>query len=140
MKHNPTTPEEVLFFYGWTGENARYGFGVHETIGTGYCSQEIKGSGDREYFEVFWDPQKTIIDKETDSEHNIQINIDDPRGFSGSLVWNTRYCEVTSQKKQWSPTDAVATGLLQRWNQKKKSLMVWRSERLREWIDDTMKH
>ena len=136
--HNPTTPEELLFFYGWAGENARYGFGVHETIGTGYCSQEIKDSGDEDFFEVFWDPQKTIVQKETVSEDNPRIRIDDPRGFSGSVVWNTRYCEVTGQKRQWSPRDAVVTGILQRWDQKKKSLMVWRSERLKEWIGDAI--
>ena len=138
VKHNPSTPEEVLFFYGWAGENARYGFEVHETIGTGYCSQEIKGFGDQDYFKMFWDPQKTIIDKKADLGHNRQIKVDDPGRFSGSVFWNIRYCEVTRKKKQWSPADAVVTGLLQRWGQKKKSLMVRRIERLREWIDDSM--
>ena len=56
-------------------------------------------------------------------------------GFSGSLVWNTRYLEVTRQNLEWSPEDAVVTGLLRRWDQETKTLLVWRVEHLRMWLD-----
>lgn len=35
-----------------------------------------------------------------------------PPGLSGSLVWNTRYIEVTRLGGAWSPKDARVTGLL----------------------------
>lgn len=33
-------------------------------------------------------------------------------GMSGSLVWNTRYREVTEKGAQWTPADLRVTGLV----------------------------
>ena len=62
-KHNICQPEELLFFRGYAGENARYSFDIHKTIATGYCSQEKKDSGDASSFEIFWELLKTQLYK-----------------------------------------------------------------------------
>ena len=135
-RHELALPEEILFFYGWAGENASYGFGTLATKGTGYSSQEVKDLGDENFFEIFWDPQNTQPSTISKSDTGSLIKYDDPHGFSGSIVWNTRYLELTSQGCDWSPEDAIVTGLLQRWDEKTKSLMVLRIEHLREWIKE----
>ncbi|NIF29463.1 hypothetical protein F3J44_24235 [Pantoea sp. Tr-811] len=42
-----------------------------------------------------------------------------PPGLSGSLVWNTRYVEVTSSGRAWEPEDARITGII--WGGSSKS-------------------
>ncbi len=50
----------------------------------------------------------------------VAVNVNDkgssslPRapGLSGSLVWNTRYLEVTAAGKEWCPEDARVTGIV----------------------------
>lgn len=55
--------------------------------------------------------------------------------MSGSLVWNTRYLETRESGRNWSPDDAVVTGLLRRWDEKTKTLLVYRVEHVRTWLD-----
>ena len=133
--HAPCEQAELLFFRGYAGENAHYAFGVHQTNGTGYCSQEKANTGDKEIFELFWEPDKTEVSSQTLPEASAEMKFEVAGGFSGSLVWNTRYLEVSRQGCQWSPEDAVVTGLLRRWDQDTKTLLVWRVEHLRSWIE-----
>lgn len=135
QKHAPCNQAELLFFRGYAGENAHYAFGVHQTNGTGYCTQEKANTGDEEIFELFWEPDKTQISSQTLSEASAEMKFEVAGGFSGSLVWNTRYLEVSGQGQQWSPEDAVVTGLLRRWDEDTKTLLVWRVEHLRSWIE-----
>lgn len=132
--HNPAR-RELLFFRGFAGENARYAFGVHQTNASGYCTQEKKDTGDEQIFELFWEPQQTHFTPETSGDVKAETKFDNPEGFSGSLVWNTRYLEVTNAGDAWKPQDAVVTGLLRRWNQKTKTLLAWRVECLRGWLE-----
>lgn len=136
-RHDPV-PDDLLFFRGFSGENARYGFGVHETNATGYCTQEKRDSGDHCIFELFWEPQQTQITDGTPHAAREQTKFENPEGFSGSLVWNTRYAEVTRAGGTWEPEDAIVSGLLRRWDQKTKTLLVWRVEHLREWLEQKM--
>ena len=108
---------------------------MHQTNGTGYCSQEKANTGDKEIFELFWEPDKTEVSSQTLPEASAEMKFEVAGGFSGSLVWNTRYLEVSRQGCQWSPEDAVVTGLLRRWDQDTKTLLVWRVEHLRSWIE-----
>jgi hypothetical protein len=126
---------ELLFFRGYAGENARYGFGVHQTNGSGYCTQEKANSGDGHIFELFWEPEHTQFSSASSSDAQAEIKFEDARGLSGSLVWNTRYLEVSRQNRAWSPEDAVVTGLLRRWDEDTKTLLVWRIEHLRAWLE-----
>ncbi|CAA2161116.1 hypothetical protein MBRA_06276 [Methylobacterium brachiatum] len=133
-KHQLVEPAELVFLYGFAGENADYGFGVHQTNGSGYCSQEIKNSGDDQIFEVFWEPDKTQYTASTSAEAREAVKFDNPKGLSGSLVWNTRYLEIEQAGGEWTPDDAIVTGLLRRYDPDKKSLLVWRVEHLLAWL------
>lgn len=134
-KHQVCEQAELLFFRGYAGENARYGFGIHQALATGYCSQEKEESGDGSIFEIFWEPENTQFSSGTSAEARIAIRSDDPGGMSGSLVWNTRYLETRESGRNWSPDDAVVTGLLRRWDEKTKTLLVYRVEHVRTWLD-----
>lgn len=132
--HSLADPAELLFFGGYAGENAHYAFGEHAANRSGYCSQEKRDTGDAEIFEIFWEPEHTSFTPGTSTEARVEMRYDDPQGFSGSLVWNTRYLEITSAGREWSPDDAVVTGLLRRWDLETKTLLVWRVEHLNGWL------
>ncbi len=81
-QHKTIEKAELLFFRGFAGENAHYGFGVHQTNGTGYCSQEKEGTGDKENFEIFWEPDQTQFTQNTPTEAQREIKFEDARGYS----------------------------------------------------------
>lgn len=134
QRHRTSQREELLFFRGFAGDNATYGFGIHNANGSGYCSQEVQNGSDAAIFEMNWNPQQARYTNGTSSAARSAVTFNNPRGFSGSLVWNTRYLEVTESGGQWSPADAVITGLLRRWDTAKGTLLVWRVEHLRVWL------
>ncbi|MBC9246039.1 hypothetical protein H4P12_04785 [Paracoccus sp. 11-3] len=82
--HAPADRAELLFFRGFSGENARYAFGVHQTNGTGYCTQEKADAGDAEIFEIFWEPDNTQLSSQTSAEASAEVQFEDAGGFSGS--------------------------------------------------------
>lgn len=133
--HSPIAKEELFFFFGFAGENASYGFDVLETRGSGYCTQEKDGSGDDQIFELHWAPERIQFTSGTSELARKSIRAENPGDFSGSLVWNTRYLEVTSCGGIWRPADAHVSGILRRWDQKTGTLLVWRVEHLRGWLD-----
>ena len=100
----------------------------------GYCTQEKKGTGDAQIFELFWEPEHTQVTSGTSAAARDEVKWADARGFSGSLVWNTRYLEFTGQGLAWSPEDAVVSGLLRRWDEDTKTLLAWRVEHLKTWL------
>ena len=132
--HAPADPSEILFFRGFAGENARYAFGVHQTPSSCYASQEKENSGDKQIFEIIWEPECTQLSSQTSQEARDQMKFEDAGGFSGSLVWNTRYLEVTQKGREWTPEDAVVTGILRIWDKDTKTLLALRVEHLRKWI------
>lgn len=133
--HTLADKAELLFFRGYAGENAHYAFRVHQTNGSGYCTQQKEGTGDAQLFELFWEPEHTQFTSGASAEALEEMKFQNPCGFSGSLVWNTRYLEVSRQDRKWSPEDAVVTGLLRRWDPDTRTLLVWRAEHLRAWLD-----
>lgn len=133
-RHAPRSPEEMMFFRGYAGENAHYAFGVHQVNASGYCTQVVRDSGDDEIFELFWEPIQTQFTQGTSPAQRSETRYDDAQGMSGSLVWNTRYLEITRAGGTWTPEDAVVTGLLRRWDQKTKTLLAWRVEHLQAWL------
>lgn len=133
-RHQICQPEEPLFFRGYAGENSTYD-GMLNNNGTGYLSQEVKNSGDAQIFEMFWEPENTCYSCRTTKESRQVVKFEEPPGLSGSLVWNTRYLEVTTAGREWTPEDAVVTGLLRRWECATKRLLVWRVEHLRQWLE-----
>ncbi len=133
-RHHLAVPEELLFFMGFAGENSRYGFGQHEAYGSAYLSQQKLGSGDAEVFEMLWVPGAAHFATSASEQAKASMAVEDAKGFSGSLAWNTRYLETTAQGRAWTPQDAVVTGLVRRWDQKTKTLLIWRVEHVRAWL------
>lgn len=136
-KHQPKEQAELLFFHGFAGENADYGFGIHQANGSAYCSQEKANTGDAQSFEIFWEPSNTRYTTGTSEETRSAVKFCNPQGLSGSLVWNTRFLEVTETDGTWTPDDAVVTGLLRRWDGQRQTLLVWRVEHLLAWLGST---
>jgi hypothetical protein len=131
--HKPVD-HEVFFFRGVAGENVAVGANHSRVIPTGYCSQELPGSGDDKIFEIHWNPTSATITSGTDDEVAKLFKYYDPHGFSGSLVWNTRFVEKGCDLSSWTPKDAEVTGLLRRWDEETETLLAWRVEHLLEWI------
>ncbi|ETR79475.1 hypothetical protein X566_00725 [Afipia sp. P52-10] len=132
--HEPVK-DELLFFRGIAGENANYigNFGT-DVILSGYCSQEKHDTGDGEIFEVLWKGGQASVTSGTDSSVRDRVLYDNPAGFSGSLVWNTRFVELGCDLSTWTPDDAIITGLLRRYDEATETLLVWRIEHVRAWL------
>jgi len=138
QKHEPTRREELLFFHGFAGENSHYGFGILESVASAYVTQQSKeGVQDDQIFELLWEPEATTFVTSTNVEVRKTVRFMDPGGFSGSLVWNTRYLEMKSAGQPWTPDCAVVTGLLKRWDTSTKTLLVARVELLRSHLNST---
>jgi hypothetical protein len=122
---------ELLFFRGIAGENATYvgPFGADVVI-SGYCSQEKKGTSDANIFEMLWDPLQASVTTGTETEISSKVKYVNPAGFSGSLVWNTRFVEKGCDFTKWTPRDAMVSGLVRRYDVKTKTLLGWRGEHL----------
>lgn len=135
-EHTTFDKSEIMFFRGYAGENSSSLGGLNEARASAYNSQEIVGSRTATHFDMFWDLEKTQYTNETTEEERSKVKFENPRGISGSLVWNTRYREVTEGlKKRWTPDDAVVTGMAQRWDEATKSIIVYRVEHVRKWIE-----
>lgn len=133
-QRHATAERELLFFRGIAGENAYVGSHGADGILSGYCSQEKIGTGDANIFEILWHPPSTILTSGTSSVVQNRLRYDNPAGFSGSLVWNTRFVELGCDLSSWSPSEAVVTGLLRRFDEKTNTLLAWRVEHLLSWL------
>lgn len=133
-RHAISERAELLFFLGFAGENSAYGFGHFESPGSAYLSQEKTETGNAKYFEMFWKPKDIQYTADTTPEEQARVKHGDARGLSGTLVWNTRFVEVSSAGRDWSPNDAVVTGMVQRWDDVTETLLVHRVEHIRTWI------
>ncbi|WP_018408461.1 hypothetical protein [Methylocystis rosea] len=133
QRHGPVD-RELLFFRGIAGENAYISDYGADAILSGYCSQEKIGTCDTDIFEILWNPRDTAVTSGTSSEASARVKYDNPAGFSGSLVWNTRFVELGCDFSKWSPADAVVTGLLRRFDPDTNILLAWRVEHLYGWL------
>ena len=125
---------EIFFFRGIAGENAHFSAFGDDAILTGYCSQEKKHAGDTNKFEILWSPRNATVTSGTDSDVRARFKYENPAGFSGSLVWNTRFVELGCDLSNWSPCDAAITGLLRRYDADTATLLAWRVEHLLRWL------
>jgi len=108
-------------------------FGVDAII-SGYCSQEKLETSDDQIFEILWCPEEASITSGTSDDVRARFKYNDPAGFSGSLVWNTRFLELKCDFQKWNPSEAVVTGLLRRFDEDTNTLLVWRVEHLHAWL------
>ena len=133
-QHHAPAANELLFFYGLADENSYSGYSKFSKIMSGYCTQEKRDTGDANVFEMFWEPENTKVTSRTGPRIKEEVKFDNAAGYSGSLVWNTRFVEKGCDINRWSPIDAVVTGVLRRWDSTTRTLLVWRVEHLRRWL------
>jgi hypothetical protein len=136
FQHSVVDQHELLFFRGFAGENAHDDLVKYITHGSGYCSQEKKEvDSSARIFEMLWDPEHTSLTSKTTRKARAAMKFRDPAGFSGSLVWNTRYMEVTKASRKWNSSHAVVTGIARRYDPVTKTLLVLRVEHLRDALE-----
>jgi len=132
LKHHVVDTAEPLFFRGFACENAHDDLVKFHTHGSGYSSQQKQeAEHSTRIFEMIWDPEKAKITSKTTRKARSVMKFRDPRGFSGSLVWNTRSLEVMQSGRKWRSPDAVITGIAHRYDSATKTLLVLRVEHLR---------
>ena len=122
---------ELLFVKGFAGADARFLFGALFSQATSYTCQEVKLPSDprfhsRFHFGLDYRPD---LAKRLD-ERDLPI----PRGFSGSLVWNTRFVETHLRKETWTPDSAQVTGLVWGWPSSAAFLVATRAEYVRSFL------
>ncbi|QJI20408.1 MULTISPECIES: trypsin-like peptidase domain-containing protein [Pseudomonas] len=132
--HHPVD-EEVLYIYGFSGSDAIVSFGSHLKRGVGLFTHECEfneaikeeeSEADPQYhFCVDFNPEKSVL---IDGD---QSPLSAPDGMSGSLVWNTRFVEVTQQGGDWQPEDARITGMVWGHSSKVCALIATRIEHIR---------
>ncbi len=128
LAHAPVDGE-VLFLKGFSGSQSRFVFGALFNNATSFGCQQIPlPDGDprfnsRFHFAVDYRPDRaTPLDGR---------DLPNPPGFSGSLVWNTRFVECATNKVQWSVDHAQVTGLVWGWPSSEGCLIATRGEYVR---------
>lgn len=124
---------ELLFLKGYAEKQSKFLFGSLFSSATSYCAQEVSLPADdrfnsRFHFGLDYRPDlaQSIDEKPRD--------LPDPHGFSGALVWNTRYIELVSQGYAWTPEDAKLTGLVWAWPSSAACLVSTRIEYVRSFL------
>ena len=141
LAHAPVKGE-FLFLMGFAGSRAYYSpsLEVIVTNGTPYLTQEFDPQAEERkiiceqydpafHFAMPWEPEQVeIVDCEGTA---VPLNAN---GFSGSLVWNTRYIEYTTAQKPWDPNVAQLTGVVWGWPQQDRILLATRIEHVRTFL------
>lgn len=123
---------ELLYFYGFSGENSKLVMETLITYGVGYLTQQNRDMPDNETdFEILWPSGSEKLSPGTSDEARKLIRFSNPEGFSGSLIWNTRFMETGCNIDTWSPSDARVTGILKRFDQNNSVLIATRIEKVR---------
>lgn len=125
-RHHPVRGE-LLFFAGYPEKRSKSLYKNLITRATRLVTQEPQFSPIPDlhphYFLLNYAPgQAQSLDPTN------PVDLSDPHGLSGSLVWNTRRIECLAQKREWSPDLAQVTGLLCRWNSPTSTVMAIRIE------------
>lgn len=123
--HSPVD-RELLFFTGHSGDRSNFAFGILSSARTPYTSQEIQlpeDWGDEKYHFALPYPGERIMTVDG-SPSSPPL----PPGFSGSLVWNTRFLELGIEN--WKPSCARVTGLIWGWPPSATSLIATKIEHL----------
>ncbi len=128
-KHEPFKGEQ-LFFAGYSAERSGFCFGQLTSYGTPYLTQETELPKQWEkpqfHFALHYAPDRVMerVDGNT-------LGLPIPKGFSGSLVWNTRLVECLQNGKEWTPDCAQVTGILCRWKSSSACVIATRVEHMR---------
>jgi len=125
-QHTPVK-DELLFFKGFADENSVFAFETLSSGATSYLTREIPGQTDDDFFMLYHKPEETFI---LDSPAKFLS----PQGFSGALVWDTKYKSCEENDIVWSPELARVTGLVCRWSTGDPGITVLRVEHVLSFI------
>jgi hypothetical protein len=129
LGHEPV-PREILFFKGYSGEQSNFRFGHLITKATSCGAQEapLPAGDPRLHFALDYRPDRaTPI-----GENNPGLPV--PKGFSGSVVWNTRFVECRAKGEEWSVESAAVTGLIWGWPSSAACVVGTRAEFVRSFL------
>jgi hypothetical protein len=114
-KHQPVEGE-YLYLQGFPGADSQAIWGQHNVKGLGAYLHEVEPPS--ELFSehppfkagyhicMAWNPANAT------SLTEAAIDLSAPGGLSGSVLWNTRYQEVSGQGRNWSVNDMRVTGIV----------------------------
>ena len=126
-KHSPVDGE-LFFIAGFAGARARFHFGQLNCERITYLMQADafpQDHGEEDFhFAIAYRPD---LARTTDA---LGQGLPDPHGLSGTLVWNTRFIEITCTGGVWSPEQAQVTGIVWGWPSGDACLLATRVERL----------
>lgn len=124
-KHQPVDGE-LLFLIGYSQERSKFHFGTLFSPGTPYCTQIADfptDAGDiNTHFAIHYRPALA------ESVDGSTSGLPKPPGLSGSLVWNTRFVEISEKGEQWSPENACVTGIVWFWPEPSLCLLATKVE------------
>jgi hypothetical protein len=129
-----TVPRELLFFKGYAGERSKFHFGHLFSKATSYGCQEVELPRDdnrflsRFHFAIDYRPDRAKPSGE--DKDGLPL----PKGFSGSLVWNTRFVEFWGTGEEWKPELAQVTGLVWGWPSEAGVIVATRIEYVRSFL------
>jgi len=112
-KHDPVNGE-LLFFAGFSGKRAVVFLEECQGRGTPFLTQECKlpdsvKEADEKFHIAIPYPTELVQTKDT------SIPLPDPHGFSGSLLWNTKFVESMQKEVDWDPSMAEVTAIVWGW-------------------------
>lgn len=138
---------EYLFIMGFTGEKSHYSASLETlfTKGTPLLTQEYDEALEPEetrrpishpdfdpafHFAMHWHPEEATSTGGKASSIPL-----DPRGMSGSFVWNTRLAEFAKRGETWTPGVARLTGIVWAWETSSRFLFATRIEHVTSFLD-----
>lgn len=134
ISHRPV-PSELLFVHGFAAENSQFIYDELRTDGTSYLAREAslpshKDVDGRYHF---------ALEYRRDAAEQAfgERGLPDPHAMSGSLVWNTRFVQCSKENRNWSPAEAVVTGLLWSWPSEQR-IVATRIEYVRSFLLSTL--
>ena len=126
--HHSPTEHELLFLCGYSGDTSKFLFNQLNCERLQYLTQEVlmpTDFGDCQYhFAVHYLPDRATTIKDG------ARGLPRPPGWSGTLVWNTRYRETVQAGGNWMPSLARITGVIWGWPSGEGCLLATRVEHI----------
>lgn len=127
--HDPVA-HELLFLCGYSGDTSKFTFGQLNSQRLQYLTQEDQMPttyGDPSFhFAVLYRPNLASQTAGTAQT----CGLPRPPGWSGTLVWNTRYIEKTQAGQDWCASNARVTGIIWGWPSSDGCLLATKAEHL----------
>ena len=121
---------ELLFLCGYSGDTSKFTFGQLNSERLQYLTKQDQmptTHGDPNFhFAVPYRPDLATPTREAVRSRGLPR----PPGWSGTLVWNTRYIEKTQAGEDWCASIAQVTGIVWGWPSSDACLLATKAEYL----------